>query len=87
MLNSFDEILFEGDGIDFGTTLTETFCLPLYWCFADYNGDGLRGVEDVLALLSNYGCDAFCDTDNNGDGAVGVGDLMNMLSVYGSDCY
>ena len=87
VLNSFDEILLEGDGIDFGTTLTETFCLPLYWCFADYNGDGMRGVEDVLALLSSYGCNAFCDTDNNGDGTVGVGDLMNMLSVYGSDCY
>ena len=62
-------------------------CIDVPWCFADYNGDGMRSVDDLLALLSDFGCFGSCEADNNADGAVGVADLMGMLSVYGSTCF
>ena len=50
------------------------------------DGDGTRAVNDLLTLLSSFGCVSNCAGDNDGDGSVAVGDLMNMLSVYGTDC-
>ena len=82
----FGEILESQDGTDFGTSLTTAFCIDVPWCFADYNGDGQRAVDDLLNLLSDFGCVQSCPADNNLDGSVGVTDLMNMLSVYGSGC-
>jgi hypothetical protein len=56
------------------------------WCFADFNGDGVRSVTDLLNLLSDFGCAGNCGTDTDFDESVGVSDLMNVLSVYGAGC-
>jgi hypothetical protein len=66
--------------------LSTEFCISLPWCYADYNGDGTRSVNDLLTLLSDFGCNTACFADNDQDGSVGVNDLMNMLTVYGSGC-
>jgi hypothetical protein len=87
LVGPFGETLHESLGVNFGSSLSTEFCISLPWCFADYNGDGNRSVDDLLTLLSNFGCDSSCFADNNQDDSVGVQDLMNMLSVYGSDCF
>lgn len=84
--NSFGEVLLQESALDFGSELNLNFCLEQMWCFADYDGDGTRAVNDLLTLLSSFGCVSNCAGDNDGDGSVAVGDLMNMLSVYGTDC-
>ena len=83
----FGDILAAEEGTDFGDALIVQICIDVPWCFADYNGDGMRSVDDLLALLSDFGCFGSCEADNNADGAVGVADLMGMLSVYGSTCF
>jgi len=82
----FGDVVQEEAGTDFGASLSTEFCISLPWCYADYNGDGTRSVNDLLSLLSDFGCSATCFADNDQDGSVGVNDLMNMLSVYGSGC-
>ena len=82
----FGELLELEEGTDFGDELIRTVCVDVPWCFADYNGDGQRSVNDLLTLLSDFGCSSSCWTDNSFDGSVGVSDLMNVLSVYGTDC-
>lgn len=82
----FGEVVQEMDGSDFGASLTTDFCVSLPWCYADYNGDGFRSVNDLLTLLSDFGCSTTCFADNDEDGSVGVNDLMNMLTVYGAGC-
>ena len=83
----FGDILAAEEGTDFGDALIAQICIDVPWCFADYNGDGMRSVDDLLALLSDFGCFGSCEADNNADGAVGVADLMGMLSVYGLTCF
>jgi hypothetical protein len=82
----FGEVVQEMVGSDFGASLTTDFCVSLPWCYADYNGDGFRSVNDLLTLLSDFGCSTTCFADNDEDGSVGVNDLMNMLTVYGAGC-
>ena len=82
----FGDIWAQSEGDDFGEETTATFCISVPWCYADYNGDGLRSVDDLLTLLSEFGCQTSCFTDTNFDASVGVADLMNMLTVYGQDC-
>lgn len=48
----------------------------------DINGDGVVNVQDVLALLSNFGQCNGCSSDLNSDGVVDVYDLMQFLSTY-----
>ena len=83
----FGEVLAAEEGTDFGDALITPICIDVPWCFADYNGDGMRSVEDLLVLLSDFGCIGSCDADNNLDASVGVADLMGMLSVYGASCF
>ncbi len=82
----FGEVIDQADGLDFGSHLEVAFCVEVPWCFADYNGDGHRGVDDLLMLLSEFGCLEGCPYDNDLDDLVGVGDLMNMLSVFSVGC-
>lgn len=83
----FGDLLASEEGTDFGDSLITSICVEVPWCFADYNGDGMRSVEDLLVLLSDFGCVGSCDADNNQDASVGVADLMGMLSVYGASCF
>ena len=32
------------------------FCVSVPWCYADFNGDGTRSVDDLLTMLSDFGC-------------------------------
>ena len=87
LVGPFGEVLAAEDGTDFGDALTTSICVEVPWCFADYNGDGMRSVDDLLVLLSDFGCIESCEADNNLDASVGVSDLMGMLAVYGTSCF
>ena len=55
-------------------------------CNEDLNSDGVVGVQDVLSLLTEFGCTALCAYDVNQDGYVSVDDLLQLLSEYGNTC-
>jgi len=55
-------------------------------CNEDINSDGVVGVQDVLSLLTEFGCTALCEYDVNQDGYVSVEDLLQLLSEYGNTC-
>lgn len=55
-------------------------------CNEDLNSDGVVGVEDVLSLLTEFGCTALCEYDVNQDGYVSIDDLLQLLSEYGNTC-
>ncbi|MEP0845628.1 MAG: hypothetical protein HRF50_02280 [Phycisphaerae bacterium] len=58
-------------------------------CPGDLNGDGVRDLADLSALLSNYGSPAgmtYEDGDMDGDGDVDLADLSAILEVYGLAC-
>ena len=82
----FDDVISDASALDFGEELAVPFCVSVPWCYADFNGDGNRSVDDLLAMLSDFGCQTSCDTDTDFDDSVGVADLMNMLSVFGQGC-
>ena len=86
LLNPVNDVVQQEEGLDFGEEFTVPFCISVPWCFADFNGDGVRSVTDLLNLLSDFGCAGPCTTDTDFDESVGVSDLMNVLSVYGSGC-
>jgi hypothetical protein len=51
-------------------------------CPADFDGDGMVGVTDVLALIAGWGGnDPLHDLD--GDGTVGVGDILLLIGAWG----
>jgi len=55
-------------------------------CKPDLDGDYLVEVDDLLMLLTGYGCTLQCPGDLNADGAVGIGDLLVLLSDIGTPC-
>ena len=56
-------------------------------CPEDVNGDDAVSVADVLAVLSEFGCEfTGCQNDADGDNAVTVSDVLAILSAFGSDC-
>ena len=55
-------------------------------CKGDFDQDYLIEVDDLLALLTDYGCMMGCEADLNADGAVGIGDMLILLSVIGTPC-
>ncbi|MGB2157597.1 MAG: hypothetical protein ACPHX0_03930 [Flavobacteriales bacterium] len=80
------ELHHESEGQDFGDTFSVSFCTGASTCHADYNGDGVRNVEDFLVLLADFGCTNGCMADNSNDGVVNVIDVMNFLTLYSLDC-
>lgn len=57
-------------------------------CDADLTGDGLVGVDDLLAMFAVWGvcpgpCPPSCPGDINGDCAVGVDDFLVLLASWG----
>ena len=49
--------------------------------------DGMVGVPDLLALLSQWGgCIEDCSCDLDGCNCVGVPDLLQLLAAWGMQC-
>ena len=67
----------DGDQGD-GTVDLSTKCGPD--CVADFNGDGVVGVPDLLTLLGFWNMPG---GDLNGDGTTSVPDLLILLSSWG----
>ncbi|HIG58964.1 MAG TPA: hypothetical protein EYQ21_06210 [Flavobacteriales bacterium] len=55
-------------------------------CNEDLNSDGIVSVQDLLYLLTEFGCSSFCENDINQDGFVAVDDLLLLLSEFGNIC-
>ena len=55
-------------------------------CSSDLNGDGLTAIEDLLGLLSEFGCTVDCEQDVDGNGAVTSADLLILLAGFGTVC-
>jgi polyhydroxybutyrate depolymerase len=55
-------------------------------CQEDLDGNGIVGVQDVLLVLSEFGCASLCENDANQDGNVAVDDLLFVLSEFGNTC-
>ena len=55
-------------------------------CPGDFNFDGAITVNDLLLLLSDFGCSDDCYADLNGDDYVSVADLLSILSIFGTLC-
>ncbi len=51
-------------------------------CVGDVTGDGLVGVNDVLAVVAAWGSDD-PDADVNGDGIAGTDDLLAVIANWG----
>lgn len=55
-------------------------------CMGDFNLDGVISIDDVLMLLSDFGCSGVCDTDLNSDSIVNTTDIGIFLGLFGSHC-
>ena len=55
-------------------------------CPADLNGNYFVEVEDLLNMLTSFGCTSNCEGDLDSDGTVGIGDLLVLLSSLGAPC-
>jgi hypothetical protein len=78
-----DQITMTGDA-----AVTAHFTETADDCPEDLNGDEHIGLEDLSALLANYGQTGAEpeDGDFNGDGVVNIEDLSQLLAVYSQDC-
>jgi hypothetical protein len=57
-------------------------------CPEDINGDGLVAVDDILILLSAFGClGSDCTGDIDLDEVVGVSDILAVLSAFSTTCF
>ena len=57
------------------------------FCQEDLNSDGYITIQDLLLILSEFGCTSSCENDINQDGYVAVDDLLLVLSEFGNTCY
>ena len=55
-------------------------------CVGDLTGDGVVSVDDMLFLLSDFGCVTDCNADVDLDNAVTIADLLQLLSAFGESC-
>jgi hypothetical protein len=71
-----------------GFNLTQGFqqYSPGNSCMGDLDNNGVINTNDLLLLLSNYGCTENCLADLSGDGIVTTSDLLLFLTVFGTNC-
>jgi hypothetical protein len=50
----------------------------------DVNGDGVVGIDDLLAIVAAWGPCEGCTADINWNGIVDVNDLLATLAAYGN---
>ena len=56
-------------------------------CPADFDANGIVGVEDIILLLSAYGCTSGnCVADLDADGITGTNDIVILLAAFGTPC-
>ncbi len=55
-------------------------------CPADFDGDDIITVGDILICLGDFGCASDCTADLDGDGITGVTDILIVLSAFGDPC-
>jgi hypothetical protein len=55
-------------------------------CPEDLSGDGRVGVDDLLAVIADFGCLSNCLADVNADGQVTIDDLLQILNAWGNQC-
>jgi len=55
-------------------------------CPEDLNSDGYITIQDLLLILSDFGCTSSCENDITQDGYVAVDDLLQVLSEFGNTC-
>ena len=55
-------------------------------CTGDIVINGIVDTQDVLELLSQYGCVMGCSADLDGDDAVTTADVLALLAVFGLPC-
>ena len=56
------------------------------FCQQDLNSDGVITIQDLLLILSEFGCITSCENDITQDGYVAVDDLLLVLSEFGNSC-
>ena len=56
------------------------------FCQEDLNSDGYITIQDLLLILSEFGCTSSCVNDINQDGYVTVEDLLLVQSEFGNIC-
>ncbi len=72
----------------FGCVTAQTVTSDAYIsCPADFDGDSLVDVEDLMLFTAAYACTGdCCPYDINGDGNVSVIDLLAFISDFGMQC-
>ncbi|MDG1380892.1 MAG: endonuclease, partial [Flavobacteriales bacterium] len=55
-------------------------------CPEDINGSGMVDIEDILAVLTQFGCTGNCTGDLDGDGDVDVADGLQVLGAFTNLC-
>jgi hypothetical protein len=57
-------------------------------CPSDVNGDGATDIDDLVAVVLDWGTDGAANgTDVNGDGVVDVDDVVDLILAWGpADC-
>ena len=55
-------------------------------CPEDINGSGMVDIDDILAVLTQFGCTGTCTGDLDGDGDVDVTDGLQVLGAFANLC-
>lgn len=55
-------------------------------CRVDLDQDFLIDVDDLLLLLTDWGCTYACEGDVNNDGSTSIADLLSLLGLLGEPC-
>ena len=55
-------------------------------CPEDINGSGMVEIDDILAVLTQFGCTGNCTGDLDGDGDVDVADGLQVLGAFANVC-
>ena len=55
-------------------------------CMGDFDMDGVRTINDMLHLLSSFGCSSGCTASLNAEDNVATDDLLLWLGVFGLNC-
>jgi hypothetical protein len=55
-------------------------------CAGDLDNSGAVDIEDLLIVLTSFGCSGGCPVDLNNDGNTTAADVLILLSAFGNPC-